>query len=315
MYPATAESVEGAPAGTAFARGPWRQALGRFRRRRVGVAALGILLAFGIVGLLAKTIAPYAADDEFIQFLAHPQPPLTAHHLLGTDAISHDFLSQLLVSVHETVLSALVCAGCTTVVGTIVGALAAYYGGWFDAAVSWLTTVIVAVPAIAFLLVVIIWSRFPVSPIQFAYWLTLVLWTGVARVVRAHVASLRVREYVEAAHALGASGGRIIARHLLPNATGTVLVAATSVMGQSIVLVATIDYLGFGFNEYSRPTLGGLLANAARGTAAIPGTFLPAPSPWWLFVFPAVLLVLLLVCINVVGDALDDALNPRAAIG
>jgi peptide/nickel transport system permease protein len=315
MYPATSESVEVVPAGAAFARGPWRQALGRFRRRRIAVAALGILLAFGVVGLLAKAIAPYAADDEFIQFLAHPQAPLTAHHLLGTDEISHDFLSQLLVSIHETTLSALVCAGCTTLAGTIVGALAGYYGGWFDAIVSWLTTVIVAVPAIAFLLVVIIWSRFPVSPIQFAYWLSFVLWTGVARVVRAQVASLRVREYVDAARAVGASDARIIARHLLPNAMGTVLVAGTSVVGQSIVLVATIDYLGYGFNEYARPTLGGLLANAARGTAAAPGAFLPAQSPWWLFVFPAVLLVLLLVCINVVSDALDDALNPQAAIG
>src|SRR5581483_11956715 len=126
------------------------------------------------------------------------------------------------------------------------------------------------------------------------------------------VASLRVREYVEAAHALGASSPRVIFRHLMPNALGTVLVAATSVAGQSIVLVATVDYLGYGFNEYARPTLGGLLAVAAQGIVA-PGQFTPVNSPWWLFVFPAVLLVVLLGCINLLGDALDDALNPRAA--
>jgi peptide/nickel transport system permease protein len=312
MYPATAESVEGLPADDARARGPWRQALARFRRRPLGVAAVAILVAFGIVGLLAKTLAPYAADDEFIQFLGHPQPPLSPHHLLGTDAISHDFLSQLLVSIHETTVSALVCVACTTAVGTIVGALAGYYGGWFDAVLSWVTTVIVAVPAIAFLLIVIIWHHFPVSPLQFAYWLTLVLWPIVARVVRASVASLRVREFVEAAHAVGASTARVVVRHLLPNAIGTVLVAATSVAGQSIVLVATVDYLGYGFNQYDHPTLGGLLAVAARGILA-PGTFTPVDSPWWLFVFPAVLLVLLLACVNLLGDVLDDALNPRSA--
>lgn len=312
MYPATAESLEGASESIAPARGPWRQALARYRRRPLGLAALVLLLVFLVVGLLARTIAPYAADDEFIQFLGHPQPPFSPHHLLGTDAISHDFLSQLLVSIHETAISALVCAGCTTTVGTIVGAIAGYFGGWFDALVSGVTTVVVAVPAIAFLLIVIIWHHFPVSPLQFAYWLTIVLWTGVARVVRATVASLRVREYVEAAHALGASGARVVVRHLLPNALGTVLVAATSVAGQSIVLVATVDYLGYGFNEYNRPTLGGLLAVAAHGILA-PGSLTPVDSPWWLFVFPAVLLVLLLACINLVGDALDDALNPRSA--
>jgi peptide/nickel transport system permease protein len=312
MYPTTGESIGGVSEVTGRARGPWRQAGARFRRRPLGVSALAILVVFGILGLLAKTVAPYAADDEFIQFLGHPQPPFSPHHLLGTDAISHDFLSQLLVSIHETTLSALVCVACTTAVGTIVGAVAGYYGGWFDALVSWLTTVIVAVPAIAFLLIVIIWHHFPVSPLQFAYWLTLVLWTGVARVVRASVATLRVREYVEAAQALGATDAHVLIRHLLPNAIGPILVAATSVAGQSIVLVATVDYLGYGFNEYTRPTLGGLLAVAAHGITA-PGTFAPVDAPWWLFVFPAVLLVLLLASVNLVGDALDDALNPRGA--
>jgi peptide/nickel transport system permease protein len=312
MYPTTAESIEGVSEGTGRARGPWRQAGARFRRRPLGVSAFAVLVVFGIIGLLAKTIAPYAADDEFIQFLGHPQPPFSPHHLLGTDAISHDFLSQLLVSIHETTVSALVCAGCTTVAGTVVGAIAGYYGGWFDALVSWLTTVIVAVPAIAFLLIVIIWHHYPVSPLQFAFWLTLVLWTGVARVVRASVVALRAREYVEAAHALGASNAHVLFRHLLPNATGPMLVAATSVAGQSIVLVATVDYLGYGFNEYTRPTLGGLLAVAARGVTA-PGQFAAADAPWWLFVFPAVLLVMLLACVNLVGDTLDDALNPRVA--
>src|SRR6185437_570853 len=126
--------------------GPWRQALHRFRRRPLGVAALTIVVAFFIVGFFAKRLAPYAADDEFLKYLAHPQPPLTAHHLLGTDAISHDFLSQLLVAIHETTISALTCAALATVARTVVGSLAGYYGGWFDALISWVTTAVVAVP-------------------------------------------------------------------------------------------------------------------------------------------------------------------------
>ena len=271
------------------------------------------MLAFFVVGFLAKHIAPYAADDEFIQFLGKPQPPLSPHHFLGTDVISHDFLSQLLVGIHETTVSSLWCAALATVAGTIVGALAGYYGGWFDALVTWLTTVVVAVPALAFLLVVVVWARRPVTPLEFAYWLSMILWTSVARVVRASVQSLRSREFVEAAQALGASGPRIIARHVLPNAAGVILVAATSVIAQSVVIVATVDYLGYGTEQYDHPSLGSLLADAARGTGAAPGGGAALQAPWWLFLFPAVLLVALLVCVNFVGDALDDALNPRAA--
>src|SRR5690348_2715980 len=290
--------------------GPWRRAFHRFRRKPLGIAALSVVVVLFIVGFFAKEIAPYAADDEFLKYLAHPQPPFTPHHLLGTDAISHDFLSQLLVAIHETTISSLTCAGLATVAGTIVGAIAGYYGGWFDALASWVTTVVVSVPAIAFLLVVIIWNRAPVTPMEYAYWLTAILWIPVARVVQATVLTLRGREYIEAARALGAAGPRIIARHIIPNAGGTILVAATTVVSQSIVLVATVDYLGYGFNQYDRPTLGGLLAVAARGVLA-PGSFTPVSSPWWLFVFPAVLLVLLLVSVNFAGDALDEALNPR----
>jgi peptide/nickel transport system permease protein len=306
----TAAPAVAAPATAS--RGPLRQAVRRFRRRRIGVSALAIVIVFFIVGFFAKQLAPYAPEDEFLNYLGHPQPPLTAHHLLGTDAISHDFLSQLLVAIHETTISSLTCAGLATVAGTVVGALAGFYGGWFDALVSWVTTVVVAVPAVAFLLVVIIWNRAPVTPMEYAYWLTAVLWIPVARVVRATVLTLRTREYIEAAHALGAVGPRIIARHIIPNAGGTILVAATTVVSQSIVLVATVDYLGYGFNQYDKPTLGGLLAVATHGILA-PGSFTPAPAPWWLFVFPAVLLVLLLVSVNFAGDALDDALNPRTS--
>jgi peptide/nickel transport system permease protein len=305
----TAATAVAAPATTAV--GPWRQALRRFRHKPLGISALAIVLAFFVIGFLAKRLAPYAPDDEFLKYLGHPQPPLSAHHLLGTDAISHDFLSQLLVAIRETTIASLTCAGLTTVAGTVVGALAGYYGGWFDVLVGWVTTVVVAVPAIAFLLIVIIWNHAPVTPMEYAYWLTAILWIPVAHVVRASVRSLRSREYIEAAHALGAVGPRIIARHIIPNAGGTILVAATNVVSQVIVLVATVDYLGYGFNQYDKPTLGGLLAVAAHGLLA-PGSFTVTNSPWWLFVFPAVLLVLLLVSVNIAGDALDEALNPRA---
>lgn len=293
--------------------GPWRHALSRFRRRPLGVAALALLGFLFVLGALAGTLAPYPAGQLFIQFIDKPQRPLSPHHLLGTDPLSHDVLTQILFAIHETTISALVCAAGATVIGVVVGGLAGYYGGWFDALVTWATGVVVAVPAIAVLIIITIWSRFPVTPMSYGLWLTAILWTGVARVVRATVFSLRAREYVDAAQAAGASSLRILVRHLLPNATGPIVVAATSIVGQSIVIVATVDYLGYGYNQAEKPTLGGLVADATHASSLLAVGTGPLSSLWWLYVFPAVLLVVLLVCVTFLGDALDEALNPATS--
>ena len=166
----------------AVARGgrPWS----RFRRRPAGVAALAVLVALFVTGLLAATIAPYPAGDEFLAFINKPQPPFsTPHHFLGTDVIGHDFLTQLLFGLRESVFSSLVCALGATLIGAVVGALAGYYGGVLDAFVTWLTGAVVSVPAVAFLLVIVIF-RWPVTPFEFGLWLMIYFWTGVARVMR-----------------------------------------------------------------------------------------------------------------------------------
>ena len=143
--------------------------------------------------------------------------------------------------------------------------VAGYYGGVIDAIVTWATGAVVSLPAVAFLLIVVIF-RWPVTPFEFGLWLTIYLWTGVARVVRGSFVALRHREFVEAAHAAGASGPRIILRHLLPNASGPLIVAGTSLIGQSIVIVATVTFLGLGTVQAEKPSLGTLVADAARGT-------------------------------------------------
>ena len=284
-------------------KGPWRQALTRFRRRPAGVVAFAVLVVLFLLGLFAGVLAPYPPARTFLEFINQPQPPGTKGHLLGTDVIGHDFLSQLLFAIRESVISSFVCALGATIIGAVVGALAGFYGGWFDSVVTWVTGTMVSVPAVAVLLVVVVF-RWPVEPFEFGLWLMVYLWTGVARVVRGTVQSLRAREYVEAAHAAGASNTRVITRHLLPNASGPLIVAGTALIGQSIIIVATVDFLGLGTVQAEKPTLGSLVSDAARGTGL-------AAVPWWVYVFPAVLLVLMLVCVNLVGDTLDDALNPN----
>ena len=292
-------------------RGPWRQAVARFRRRPVGIAALVVLLGLFVTGLLAAKLAPYPAGDEFLEYINKPQPPFsTPHHLLGTDVIGHDFLTQLLFGLRESVFSSFVCAVGATLIGAVVGAIAGYYGGVVDTFVTWVTGTVVSLPAVAFLLIVVVISRWPVTPFDYALWLMIYLWTSVARVVRGSVLSLKHREFVEAAHAAGASGPRIILRHLIPNASGPLIVAGTALIGQSIVIVATVTFLGLGTVQAEKPSLGTLVADAARGTGGTFGGVVH--SPWWVYVFPGVLLVALLVCVNLVGDALDEALNPSS---
>lgn len=303
-----------APEQLEFARlGPWRQALARFRRRPLGVAAFVFLVAVVLVGVFAGELTPYYPGQEFIQYITRPQPPLTAHHVLGTDALGRDFFTQLVFAIRETTFSALACAGGATFAGTIVGSLAGYFGGWFDELLNWATRVVVAVPAIAVLIVLAVWSRLPLSPITDGLWLMALLWTSVARVVRATVRSLRSNEYVEAAEASGASGLRVLFRHVLPNATGSVIVSGTTVIAQAIGIIATVDYLGYGYNKPESPTLGGLVADATQATANSLGHAPSVGSVWWLYIIPVALLVLVLLAVAFLGDTLDDALNPATS--
>jgi peptide/nickel transport system permease protein len=284
-------------------RGPWRQALARFWRQPLGVGALLILLVFFFVGLFADRLAPYSAGSEFVEFINKPQPLFTPHHWLGTDVIGHDYLTQMLFAIHETLGASLLCAPGAALLGAVTGALAGYYGGAFDAMLTFVSAALWSVPAVAILLIVVIFSKFPVTPAQFGFYLLLYLWPGVARVVRAQFIALRDREFVDAAHAAGASGPRIILRHLLPNSSGQLIVAMSALVGQSIILVATVDFLGWGTEQVEKPTLGSLIADAARGTGFV-------AAPWWLYVIPAVTLAVVLACVNLVGDSLDEAFNP-----
>ncbi|HVS84830.1 MAG TPA: ABC transporter permease [Gaiellaceae bacterium] len=303
------ESSAGSDAGAwagARSHGPWRQAASRFRRRPLGMAALLVVLVFTIVAFIAPRIAPYAGSQLFFQFLNDPQPPsLHGGHLLGTDVIGHDMATQLLWAIRETVLGGLGCALGATVIGVVVGAVAGYVGGILEQLLAWLVSVVVAVPAIVVLAIVVV-QKSPLPLWAFPATLSLYLWTYVARAVQSSFATLRVREFVDAAHASGASALRLTFRHLLPNAMGAVLVAGTGVVGQSTVVIATVTFFKYGNQQSDRPTLGGLISNAAAGTPF-------APTPWWVWVLPTVTLGLFLVCVNFAADSLDEVLEPAGS--
>lgn len=304
----TREDEDPAGGGRVRRRGLWAQAAIRFAHRPVGVAALLVVLAFVVVGLLAGTLAPYEPGQIFIHVINQPVgPSFHGHHLLGTDGLGHDELSQLLYALQASIEGALICAAGSMLMGTIVGAVAGYLGGAVDAAISWIVGVVVTMPALAVVVLVVVYNL-PLAPIWYGPVLMLYLWTSVARVVRAETIALRSREFIEAAHAAGASWLRVIVRHVLPNASGSILVAGTATIGQSILIIATVDFFNYASGSLSNPTLGGLVAQAVQGVGVR-----ASGAPWWLYAVPSVALGVLLVAVNFAADSLDDALNPRAS--
>jgi len=288
----------------------WRWAARRFLQQPVAVGALAILLAIIGVSIFQRQFAPY--DWEAIDLrdrALNRGPTLWAHHLFGTDHIGRDVLSRTIYGLHTTVEIGLAVAGIAVLIGVPLGLLAGYYTGWLDAALMRLVDLVTAFPAVMLSLAAIVFFR-PVWPHTLMLVLGLYMWTVVARVVRAHTAATRVTEYVEAARALGASDLRIFRSHLLPNVAGTVLVAATSVLGQAILLDATIEFFNYGLPASRWPSLGNLIADVTfTGGLGLNGY---RQLGWWTWAFPGAALALLLICVNLVGDELDAALNPAA---
>jgi peptide/nickel transport system permease protein len=304
-------SAHGAPSTDLIAdplRGRLAWAVGRFVRQRVGVAASILLIVVLLLGAFASQIAPYGwGEINLTAGAANQAPTFAGWHLFGTDQIGRDVLSRSLFGLQTTAKIGLAVAGLATLLGVLIGSVAGYYGDWRDAIAMRLVDLITAYPAVVVSLAAIVYFR-PVLPSTLILILSAYMWTAVTRVVRTHVASLRETEFVEAARAAGASDLQIIKNHVLPNAAGTILVASTGVLGQAILLDATIEFFSYGMPASKWPSLGNLIADVTNSGGL--GVSDYRVLGWWTWLFPGLLLAVLLICINVVGDAVDAALNP-----
>ena len=288
-------------------RGYWMQAFRRLLREPAALASVVVLAALLLIGALAGRIEPEGWNriDLSGQWLNHA-PTLAGGHLLGTDQIGRDVLARTVWGLQTTEQTALVGALLATLLGVGVGALAGLRGGWLDTGLMRAADLVTGFPTIVVLIVCFVWLR-PVTVWEATLVFSLTLWTFVARVVRARVAGLATQEFVLAARGLGASERRVFFRHVLPNSTGTVIVAATALVGQIVLVEATSEFFGYGVASVRRPTLGNLIAETTRegiGPNAL-------GIGWWVWVVPCAVLVLLLGCVNVAGDGLQAALDPR----
>jgi ABC-type dipeptide/oligopeptide/nickel transport system permease subunit len=283
------------------ARSQWTLARRRFFRHRLAVASLVILVVILLAGALAPWIAPYPFDGYDINNL-EVGPTLNGGHVFGTDLLGRDYFSRVLFGIRTSERVAFLVAILAVVVGTTIGALAGYYSKWADNALMRFTDLILTLPALAVLLVAAALvgkgNQYRVAVI-----LSLLLWTTLARIVRGQFLSLREKEYVDAAKAAGAGDLRIIFRHMLPNSLGPIVVFATLTVGGAILLEAYLSYLGFGVQPPT-PALGKLISDGQNVSS----------HDWWLVTFPGLTIVLIVLCINFIGDGLRDALDPTQRI-
>jgi len=246
--------------------------------------------SLALLGPVLSPHDPYAIVDR-------PLRPAGEGTLLGTDDVGRDLLSRLLHGARVTLAVGIGAALLTASIGTVVGALAGFYGGRTDTALSGLINVVLSVPALPLALVIgaFVEMSLPVLIVVIGG----VSWTGTARIVRAETLSLREREFVASARALGAGDGRLIVRHILLNAMPPIIVAATLQVATAILAESALSYLGYGIQP-PVASWGNMLQNAQRYLRRAPE----------LAVYPGLLISLTVVSINFVGDALRDALDP-----
>lgn len=267
----------------------------RLWRNRLAISGLALVLGLFAVALLARWLAPY--DPDFIDLKQVLMPPSPAH-LLGTDTLGRDVLSRIIFGARVSLLVGFVAVGIATLIGVLVGALAGYYGGVLDQILMRLVDLMLCFPTIFLILAVIavlgpnIWNIMAV--------IGLTSWMGVARLVRAEFLSLREREFVVAARALGASDARLIWRHLLPNALTPVMVSATLGVAGAILVESSLSFLGLGVQPPT-PSWGNMLTMGKDNIEIA----------WWLSVFPGLAILVTVMSYNLLGEGIREAIDPR----
>ena len=285
---------------------PAREAWRRFRRHRLAVASSIVLLVIILAVLLGPLLWPVAINE--IDFTARLEGP-SASHPLGTDDLGQDVLARVLYGGRISLSVGLAAMMVSLLVGTLIGAVAGISRGSVDAGLMWLTDLFLSLPQLPLLLVITYLFRDRLKQLMGAESSVFILlvaviggfsWMPVARLVRAQFLSLREKEFVEAARALGASTLRQVMRHILPNSLGPVIVAGTINVAAAIIAESTLSFLGLGFPP-DTPTWGRLLFDAKD--------YLDIAPHWALSAGAAIFLTVL--AINVIGDGLRDVLDPR----
>ena len=268
----------------------WRQ----LRHNRMALVGAGIV---SIMFLMAA-IASFSGIDPAAIDVSQSLLPPSMTHPFGTDDLGREVLVRMLYGARISLLVGFVAVGISTLIGIILGSLAGYYGGWVDALVMRFVDIMLCFPTFFLILAVIAFLDPSIWNIMIVIGLT--SWMGIARLIRAEFLSLRQRDFVLAAQALGASDLRLIFRHILPNAMSPVLVSATLGVAGAILTESALSFLGIGVQPPT-PSWGNMLIIGKQTLG----------SAWWLSVFPGVAILITVLGYNLLGEGVRDALDPR----
>jgi peptide/nickel transport system permease protein len=305
---------------TAKSLSPRQMAWRRFRSHRPAMICAVVLILLTLFVLFAPITARYGVNEPIFKTeggVSNRYLSPRAEAWFGTDEIGRDLYSRLIYGTRVSLAIGLSAAVIAVVVGTAVGAWAGIRGGWFDDVLMRVTDIFLAFPFLVALLVTrnmlgeIPWLE-PIvgerTSIRFIIvLLALFGWMGVARVVRGQVLALKEREFIEASRALGASNRRVVVRHLLPNSIGPILVALTFSVIAAVIAESTLSFFGFGPQPGAGSTSLGILVGSSKENVLT--------GRWWMVVFPCATLVLLALTVNMVGDGLRDATDPKLQRG
>lgn len=267
----------------------------RFSRNRLSVIGAVTVLLLITISLLAPFIAPY--DPTAID-VRHTLSPPGKTHLLGTDELGRDLLSRIIWGSRVSLKVGFVAVGIAIVIGIVIGAIAGFYGGRVDAILMRFVDIMLAFPTFFLILAVIAILEPSIFTIMAVIGIT--SWMDVARLVRAEFLSLKERDFVGAARAVGVSDTRLIFRHILPNALSPVFVAATFGVAGAILIESGLSFLGLGVQPPD-PSWGNILT-AGKDNIEI---------AWWLSLYPGLAILITVLSYNLVGEGLRDALDPR----
>jgi peptide/nickel transport system permease protein len=298
----TPRTTETAPIEREFtvkSRSQTQQALRRFMHNKLAVGGLIVWVAILLVSFIYPHFYGFSFSDQDSGALS--VSPGTGGHPFGTDEIGRDLLARMMRGIQRSTYISVLFVLIAGTLGITIGAIAGYFGRWVDNLLMRIVDIILTIPILV--AIIVIAANFPGarSPLGIALFIALLGWMDLARIVRSTFLSLREREYVEAAHALGASNRRIIVKHLIPNSLGQIIVWATLGAAAAVITEAALSYLGYGV-QGSDTSLGSLVAIGAQAAETRP----------WLFYFPGVAILLIVLAINLIGDGVRDAFDPSA---
>ena len=275
--------------------GPWTLAWRRFRRHHLALAGIAVITILASASILANVVSPYhPTKTNLLEMLDAP----SAAHPMGTDELGRDLMARILHGGRVSLAVGVLAVALAVTIGSTVGAIAGYRGGWVDNLLMRLVDFMIALPSIFVL--ILLATIYGTSPVTLILVIGGLRWMGTARQVRGAFLALREREFIEAARCLGASPARIILRHLLPNAVGPIIVAATLGISGAILTESSLSYLGLGIQP-PVASWGNMLRNAQDQMTRAP----------WTAIFPGLMIFLTVLAVNYVGDGLRDALDPR----